>query len=530
MTLFHSISSAQTYITNSYTNTFPTGGNTTFFTGGSVASYIEWYGLSFNNTAMTNDPTMDAAGDTNESGSLYCSYAFTNSGNQVQVMGTFDNAYSYDNSVQMPLNLITNLACDIHVMAGTVPDSSGDFGQLTLSMVAPGWEGGGRDGTWTSITIPGAASNGWVHLQDTNVVADIQTLINSSTSADPTTNAAGIGIYYNSYGGFPTNPITFWIDNLAVTTSSAPPPPPPPPTVSMLTAAAGLNLFTGSGTGLYQRESLEADQVEYTWVGATNPVTYSFTIASYPVNPGDQVQNHIFLIPSPGTETAPDYTEPNLIFFDMESTGTKATQWMFRYKTNQPNGNAMVYGSGTLAVITNIEGAIGTWTATFNSDTNITMTSPDGTSTNFNIPDTTGATTALFASGVVLYYGAQAGNSGGANDHLVASEFKVTGLGASDFDDNFVTDDGSLNSGIWVVNANAPACVDLVPTGSPFWVQWTQPSLNFTLESTPSLNPPITWSPTTSNPSFLAGTNNTQLIGPGDLPSTTNGFFNLANP
>jgi hypothetical protein len=343
------------------------------------------------------------------------------------------------------------------------------------------------------------------------------------------TNAAGFGFYYDSYGGYPTNPITFWIDNVAATTSSAPPPPPPPPTVSIFKAVPGLTLFTGSGTSLYNRESLEADQNDYTWVGASGPVSYSFTIASYPIPLADQVQHHIFLIPNPGTETDPDYAEPNLIFFDLESTTNGDPVWMFRYKTNEPNGNTMVYGVGTLATITNIGGALGTWTATFNDDTNVTMTSPNGTTTNFNIPDTTGATSALFASGVAIYYGAQAGSSGGANDHLVASEFKVTGT-SSDFDDNFVTDAGTLDTSIWEVNAAFPSCVQLVAQSDPLWIQWTSPATGFTLESTPTLTPPITWTPTTTFTSFLAGTNYTQLIGPGDLPTGNAGFFNLVSP
>jgi hypothetical protein len=297
-------------------------------------------------------------------------------------------------------------------------------------------------------------------------------------------------------------------------------------------AVAGLNLFTGTGISLYNREDIQADQSEYTWVGATGPVSYSFTITNYPVNPGDAVQTQIFLAANPGTENDPDWAEPNIIFMDLESTATGA-QWNFRYKTNDANDNAMIYGTnifgqhGTLASIaTNT--AIGTWTVTFNQNTNVTMTIPGGASTNFSIPDTTGATTALFASGVNIYFGDQAGNAGGANDHIVASEFKVTGT-AGDFDDNFVADDGTLN-GVWTVNAAYPACVDLVAPGNPFWIQWTLPAPNFTLESTTSLTPPITWTPTTSNPVFTVGTNFTQLINSADLPTGSAGFFNLVQP
>src|ERR1700733_1342000 len=232
LTLFHSISSAQTISTASYTNTFPTGGATSYISGSgtSVASWLYWYGLNFNNTAMTNDPTMDALNDTNESGSLYCSLPFTNTDEQVQIFGTFDNEYGYDNSEQIPLNIITNIAFDIYVLPGTQTNSSGNFGQITMSLVDPAWNSGGRVGTWTAITIPAEATNGWVHLEDTNLTADIASMVLSEAGETPVqTNAAGVGFYVQSYGGYPTNPFVFWIDNVAVTTAAAPPPPPPPP-------------------------------------------------------------------------------------------------------------------------------------------------------------------------------------------------------------------------------------------------------------------------------------------------------------
>jgi hypothetical protein len=528
--LFHSVSNAQTIDTASYTNFFETGGNTTDFTGGSVASWLYWYGLSFGNTAMTNDPTMNVDNDTNVNGSLYCSLPFTGINEQVQIFGTFDNEYGYDNSEQIPLDLITNIAFDIHVQPGTIPDSSGNFGQIVMSVVDPGWNDGGRVGTWTAITIPGTASNGWVHLQDANLSNDLATMeLSESGLSTVYTNAAGVGFYVQSYGGYPTNTFTFWIDNVAVTTSSAPPPPPPPPTLSISPVVQGLNLFTGSGTGLNNRENLETVVSNYSWVGASGPVSYSFTISDYPVGPDDAVQCQIFLIPNPSstTDTAPDYVETNAIFLDLESDVPNGggAQWNFRYKTNEPQGNTMVYGSGTLASIaTNT--AIGTWTVTFNNNTNVTMTVPGGASTNFNIPDSTGATSALFASNVVLYFGVQANNAGATKDHIVASDFNVTGLGSADFNDNFVTDAGTLNTALWLVDASFPKCVQLLGPGNPYWVQWTTPATAFSLVTSPSLSP-ADWLPAASNPTFLAGTTEAQLISTNDLPEGDNAYFSV---
>jgi hypothetical protein len=344
------------------------------------------------------------------------------------------------------------------------------------------------------------------------------------------TKAAGIGFDYNSYGGYPTNPITFWVDNVSVVTAATPPPPPPPPTLSISPTVQGLNLFTGNGGGLYNREDLEASNANYSWVGASGPVSYSFTLTNYPVGTNDAVQCQIFLVPNPGTENDPDWTEPNVIFLDLENNtpnGGGAT-WNFRYKTNEPNGNTMIYGSGALASIgTNT--ALGTWTLTFNNNTNVTMTVPGGASTNFNLPDPTGATAALFSNGVDLYFGAQAGNTGGASDHIVASDFSVSGIPAA-FNDNFVADAGTLNSNIWTVNAAYTNTVLMIGPGNPYWVSWTAPAVGFSLDATASLSNPLTnanWVPVLTYSTIQNGSYFTQLISTNDLPGTNAAFFSL---
>jgi hypothetical protein len=424
--------------------------------------------------------------------------------------------------------LVTNIQFDIHVLPGTPTDTNGNFGAMNVGLKSITYQADTAFYT-NLVTIPGAATNGWVTLHETNAAQFQYAALNSGD-----TNAQGVEFYYTQYGpptgeaGYPTNVVTFWIDNVIVNTSAAPPPPPPPPVVTIAPAVAGLNLFMGTGIGLYNRESIEADQSEFSWVGASSAVSYSFTISSYPVAPTDAVQNHIFLCPTPGTENDPDWEEPNIIFLDMENA-TNGAIWNFRYKTNQPNGNSMLYGNGTLAIITNKAGAIGKWTATFNNATNITLITPDGSTTNFSIPDTTGDTTSLFSNGVALYYGAQAGNAGATGDHIVASEFSVTGLGGSDFDDNFVADDGSLNS-VWTINAAYPTSVQVVSATEPFWVQWGPPANNFTLQTASDLTPPVTWTPVTANTVFTAGTNFTQLINATDLLGGRNGYFSLIQP
>ncbi len=59
---------------------------------------------------------------------------------------------------------------------------------------------------------------------------------------------------------------------------------------------------------------------------------------------------------------------------------------------------------------------LGTWSITFNNDTNFTMTGPGGVSTNANFPDE--ATAQVFANPMRLYFGSDQG--GPANKEVGA--------------------------------------------------------------------------------------------------------------
>ena len=366
-----------------------------------------------------------------------------------------------------------------------------------------------------TFQIPEAAATGW----QTVTVPYSDTLANIN---------AGAGIWFQgSFGGgagVNGGPYSaaFWIDNLVLVGN---PTIAQPPTMKIGPAAPGLNLFTDDGSTINDRQSLQSVGTNYSWVGASGPVSYSFTISSYPIPSADQVGTYIFLVPSPGTEAGPDYNEPNLMFLDLESTSNGAS-CIFRYKTNEPSGNTMVYGVGTLATL-NATTGVGTWSLTFNNNTNVTMSGPGGVNTNFSIPDATGATSALFASNVVVYFGGQANNANGVNDHFVAADFNITGLGSTNFDDNFVADAGVLNSNIWKINATASQCVRMVGPGNPYYVYWTLPASGFTLQSTSALSANPTWKPATSNPSFIAGNYAAQLINTNDLPGGSAAFFSM---
>ncbi len=192
------------------------------------------------------------------------------------------------------------------------------------------------------------------------------------------------------------------------------------------------------------------------WVGNTGsgPVSYSFTITSFPKAPAYTTEAYMFLIPNPAArEGAPDYNETNAAWLEIQSTPTGG-QGIFQYKVNEGSGNNMFYGNGSYTNapgsfpggtnvlssngtnvwtesgnLTNVQSTLllGTWTLKFTSDQNGMIIAPDGTTASFTIPSYY-YTNFTETSGFNIYLGMQ-GNTGAAqNQGVVYSNFSVQGV------------------------------------------------------------------------------------------------------
>jgi hypothetical protein len=446
----------------------------------SVASWIFWYGLGFNNTKMTWDPTMDAQSNAN-SGALEVSLPFGTNGDQAVWFGTFHNGYGYDGTTILDGTKFTNITFDVHVDPSSPLSPAGDFGVLQVGLVRQGWANGGTFDP-NSPVIPASATNGWVHLS--------QTIDQTAAGLDA---VAGVDFKYTSYNGYPTNPITFWIDNLDVHVSTTK--TPPPSFAPVLTRpTAGLNLFSsGSNGDQYQRTSLKLQNSSGTsWIGASGPVTYSLTITNFPdaTNyPGYQA--HIFLTSgATGNSTDPDYADPNLVFLDIHENPNGTAYAAFRYKTNEPNANTMVYGTGTLGTVGS-SNILGTWSLTFSQDTNITVTSPDGEVLHTNF---TADAAALFADPLNVYFGAQPNSPANFGQSVVLSSVGVSGVVAP-VQDNFLADNGQVDTNsTWSIVAGDLNTVQLLtPDPGALWVKWSLPDSGFGLQVTTNLANPGSW-------------------------------------
>ncbi|HVV73818.1 MAG TPA: hypothetical protein VHI52_20305, partial [Verrucomicrobiae bacterium] len=282
----------------------------------------------------------------------------------------------------------TNCSFDIKFDPSSGTNSGGYYGYLEPAFVPPNWSQIWPGGQNLPIT------NGWYHF--------VIPIDRSTAGID---SLAGFALKMWAQGQL-TTPQTFWVDNIIFNVDTNPVIPPPTVSLEPITQKAGLNIVA-SAPGDYPREMVATTStLNEGWVGQSGPVTYALTISSEPDKSYGGFQTHIMLAPSPGTETSPDWNEANIVFLDIQGGLGAATTATFRYKTNQPNGNTMIYNGnptngpvGAIGTVTCTNGPLGTWAMTFLNDTNITLTAPDGTSTNFAFPDPI-AIQSLFAGSV----------------------------------------------------------------------------------------------------------------------------------
>lgn len=370
----------------------------------------------------------------------------------------------------------------------------------------------------TYTNIPDAASNGWV-----TVTIPIPDNLSGT--------AGTVGIFFTKYinneSTLTTIPAAnFWVANVQFLGTAG---PPPPPTVLTPTKPVrGLNVFNSTdGNTYYDRQQVALVASNgVSWVGtasSANPVTYSFTIKSFPPSPANATEAYLMLSPNPAAyDNALDYNEPNCVVMDVQSTATGSLM-TFGFKTNEPASETYT----TVATVNSAQSPVGKWSVTFTSPTNVTVTGSDGAQTSFIF--TNGVNFAETQSpGCYLYLGGQANAASALNNALVYSSFSITGTPAA-ISDNFLADP-TLNTNVWFnFVATGPHGVFVMPSGAENWVSWTLPAAGFQLQDATNLTGPWT---VPSGDFILSEVGQvSQLITTNDLPAgTPNAFFELASP
>jgi hypothetical protein len=172
------------------------------------------------------------------------------------------------------------------------------------------------------------------------------------------------------------------------------------------------------------------------------------------------------------------------------------------YNSNPDNGAV-----GTLGSIGS-DTMIGTWTLTFSNDTNVTITTPAGTSTSFEFP---AESAALFADPMYVYLGVQPNQAANKGQGVRFSNFRTTGT-ANPINETFVgvvpeeNPDAApdLDPAIWRRAAADNAGIVLTPTNANYVVEWTVPAIGFKLQRAESLTNPD-WVDVTASTAQVGG-------------------------
>lgn len=489
----------------------------TFDTG--KGSWIIWNGWGMQGFPLDWD-SLDSRNDS-ASGSLKYQVPFTGaSGEQFMTFGTLANRWGWDGGVIVNcVGAYTNLSVDVRVDPSTAPTINNDYGALELGLTTDGWKTislGSQtlslaDTNWTHITRP--IDQGLANLEIVN----------------------GFYIKMWSNGAF-TNTLTFSADNVWLEPVPTNALPVPPPTLNLEQASPGLN-FIAAGSGQYDRQNIRTRTPEYSWLGKGNtPVSYSFTASGYPGSANPNFEIHTYLIPVPydsvvgagtvGTGSAPDWAETNCIFMELQNKADGSAAFTFRWKTNSiPDGNGTYY-STPLASLSDTNGPLGTWTLSFLNDTQVTMTAPNGSITNFEFStdklagykDGTGSALPLY-----FYLGAKPQDAGNLGKFAQVSHVKIQGAGTP-IDEDFLSE-SALDTNRWeLVANNGTSGVQVVPKNC-MWLDWTLPDAGFVLQTNSALTA-SGWKENAAAPLALS-TGKKVLLGAADKPGSTEGLFRL---
>ena len=433
---------AQDLIVNSFDND---GGGTFGLDWYNFRTYA--YGVTY-----TFDPTQDSTGNTN-SGSMYVTVRWPTNTDPAWNQNWNDIQFAFYTPPFDPTNYI-NFDCDIKVdVTNSSPAIDGtSYGAVELIINNP----------WTTVVgwATLAVTNGWQH-------------ISGSFSGIPNqTNSEAVIGFISNGGDSLTNTVSYWIDNIVFTA---------PPTVNTnrprlsmsKVQSPGLTCIASKPGGTYQRQMVQTVNSNYSWnttTAVSNTTTYSMTIATFPNANYPGFESQMFLIPQAGLVpgASVDWYSANVMDFFVGENTDGTGQGTLQYKTNAP-------ASWNTAVVVNkacATGPLGTWSLSFNNNTNVTITAPDNTSTNFTIP---ASDAAYFQDPVYAYVGTLPNANANIGQSSTFSRFQVSGAAGS-INDTFL----SLNPSTWQLYAEDPPGVFITAPDAKYWVTWPLPDFGFT--------------------------------------------------
>jgi hypothetical protein len=483
----------------------------TFDDAASTTSFVVWWGL---NPAVAWDSILDANSNPN-SGSAKYTVPFTGAaGEQFATWLSIANRWGWDGGTMLDGTMYTNLAFDIKVDPSSAVTPGGNYGYLEVGLVAKPVPSDANSWSQTDVqgyTVPLSATN-WTHVNMPIVI--------TSPDLDKV-----VGFFIKMWSnGAHTNTLTFNIDNIGIQKPEIVVPI-PPPTVSLKKPVPGLAFIAASG-GQYDRQEIRTVGTSYAWYGASGPVSYSFDIVKLGESAPAGFTAFMHLVPGIPDPTRPDsdWHETNVVMFSVANNADGSAWATMRYKTNSPDNNGHLYDTGYLGGVGSST-PLGTWTITFNNDTDFTITTPSGGTLTTNLPPEAVAVFKSASPNMQINMGGVPGDLGRLGQMAVITRAKITGTpGQPNLDSNFLGQ--PLDTNVWaIVASSANYGVQQISDDAAYWVKWTLPAIGFSLETKATLNPGPWTSPTMTG--YEVGGVHYDLFRTSDLPGSNSGYFHL---
>ncbi len=400
------------------------------------------------------------------------------------------------------------LEFDLAVQGVSIPAIGGYQPGATIGLFANGADiyyppGGGTAETNLPASQFPAAGTGYKHysIPVSQMIAWAEPLLVPTNA----TIAFAMGFYMGGITNNSTDTSTNGVEEIDIAnlqllliTNAA---PPPRPVMTVLHAKPGLRVFAQSAGALTDQEGFGTVDVNQSWVGATTyPVTYSVTFQDFKVVNGSQFYTQMVGAYSAGVNPYIAYAQPNCFTWTITAEEPDFI-WSIDWKTNSINtgvvpntGNPNVFNVATGTNTT--AGGVGTWTLAFDSDTNGTVTGPDGIPAHFTLPSEAWAN-GYFADPLTICFGETPGSAAGEGQFFDISKIAIMNVAGTNEVDDFTTDT-NFDTTLWnpafsVTSTNA---VVLASINTPYWVNWTTPALNYGLETKANLTDPTWYQPT----------------------------------
>ena len=408
------------------------------------------------------DRLQDADGDAN-SGSMYLTvdWPLTSAPN-------WNNAW---NDVQVAFSAGTFAAADyLEVEAYVKVDVTNSSTAVDGGYGVMGLYLNGGSGGWQQV-------QGYANLAATD---SWQRIHGSLSGVAPGTYDQVVVGFISNGGSSLTNTVRYWLDNVKLTA--------PPsvhtnqPALSLVKAPpAGLTCMATAPDDAWQRQMVRTVNSGYSWHTASavaTTTTYSLTVAAFPGAAHSGFEAMMYLIPLAGMsgpdDGSVDWDSAHVAYFTITAQPDGIGRGNFRYKVNSVNGE-------TFRGWTDLDcasGPLGTWTLSFNNNTNVTLTAPDNSSATLALP---AADADQFQGELMAYFGVRPTAATRIGQSATFSRIQIAGA-ATAMDDDFVSSGPpyNLDSAAWVRKASSSQGIFITPPDAKYWVTWPQPDAGFT--------------------------------------------------